>query len=160
MPVSDNIPMDISSGDEIIAAKVINGVKYLRVLVVDNTGADCPCGGGGGGAVTQGTIHWIVAPHASANPWPTRERQGNKTFSAPAPTAVAASVLASNAARVSATIYNNGSVTVYLGKDGTVTAANGIPLIPGATLNDTSSLDAWFGITAAGTGDLRIVEVA
>jgi len=87
------------------------------------------------------------------------QNQHTKTMSAAAPTNSAASVLAANTDRKTAVIFNNGSVTVYLGKDGTVSTANGLPLAPGSTLEDTDTQDAWFGITASGTGDLRIVEV-
>lgn len=85
---------------------------------------------------------------------------GSKTFSDPAPSAAAALQLAANASRKCAVIYNNGTQTVYLGKDSSVTTSNGMPLLAGATLVDDHSVDAWWGITASGTGDLRIYEVA
>lgn len=91
---------------------------------------------------------------------PTSQSQNTTTFSTAAPTNAAASILAANADRERALIYNNGSVTVYLGKDNTVTTANGFPLLPGASLEDDRTSGAWFGITAAGTGDLRIMEIA
>jgi hypothetical protein len=86
--------------------------------------------------------------------------KGTSVFTTAAPTTSATLVLAANTSRKTATIYNNGSVTVYLGKDATVTTANGLPLPVGATLEDDSTTSAWYGITASGTGDLRIVEVA
>lgn len=86
--------------------------------------------------------------------------KGSKTFTDPAPTSSAASLVAANASRKSVTIHNAGTVTVYLGKDNTVTTTNGLPLAPNATLSDESSTDAWWGITGSGTGDLRICEVA
>jgi hypothetical protein len=85
---------------------------------------------------------------------------GTKTFTDPAPTSSAASIVAANAARQTVTIHNAGTVTVYLGSTSGVTTSNGIPLAPNATLCDESSVDAWYGITSSGTGDLRIVEVA
>lgn len=84
---------------------------------------------------------------------------GSKTFTDPAPTNVASSVLAANTSRKSALIQNVGSVTVFLGASG-VTTSTGLQLDPGASLEDNTSTDAWYGITASGTGDLRICEVA
>lgn len=85
---------------------------------------------------------------------------GTKTFTDPAPTAAAAVVVAANAARLSVTIQNVGTVPVYLGKDNTVTTTNGLYLPAGGVLTDTASRDAWWGITASGTADLRVCEVA
>jgi len=87
--------------------------------------------------------------------------KGSKTITSAAPTTAAASVLAANANRKSATILNaHATLTVYLGASGAVTTANGLPLAAGASLADAVSTDAWFAIMASGTGDLRIVEVA
>lgn len=85
---------------------------------------------------------------------------GSKTFADPAPTSTAASVLAANTSRKSCTIQNVGTVDVYLGKDNTVTTTNGLKLAAGDTLTDDVSTDAWWGITASGTADLRVLEVA
>jgi hypothetical protein len=87
---------------------------------------------------------------------------GAKTFSDPA---VAANsnglVLAANTGRKSALIVNNGDGTVYLGKDNTVSASNGIPLGPGQSISDTTSTDAWWAWAPTGvTSDFRVVEVA
>lgn len=90
----------------------------------------------------------------------TRLPKGSKTFADPAPTTSASSIVAANASRKSVTIHNAGTVTVYLGLNGSVTSSNGLPLGAGATLSDDASTDAWYAITASGTGDLRIVEVA
>ena len=84
---------------------------------------------------------------------------GSKAFSDPAPTTSAASIVAANPDRLSVTIHNAGSVVVYLGPSG-VTTSTGLPLAVGATLTDTTSVDAWHAITASGTGDLRIIEVS
>lgn len=83
-----------------------------------------------------------------------------KTFSDPAPTTSAAVVLSANALRTSCLIQNVGTVDVYLGKDNTVTTTNGIKLAAGASLADDASVDAWWGITASGTADLRVLETA
>jgi hypothetical protein len=91
---------------------------------------------------------------------PTTQADNIKTLTTAAPTNTAALVLAANPERQGALIYNNGSQTVYLGKDATVTTANGMPLPSGASLADDRSADAYWAIVASGTGDLRIIEVA
>lgn len=84
---------------------------------------------------------------------------GTPTVTTAAPTTTAASVLAASSTRKEALIYNNGAVTVYLGTSAGVTVANGFPVPPGAVLEDNRHVGAWFGVTASGTGDLRIVSV-
>jgi hypothetical protein len=86
--------------------------------------------------------------------------KGNKTVTQVGPTTAATQLLAANNARVVASLTNNGGQTVYLGKDNTVTTASGTPLAPGETWEDRESLDAWYGVVASGTGDMRLVEVA
>lgn len=90
----------------------------------------------------------------------TKQPKGSKTFTDPAPTTTAAEMVAANASRKSVSIYNAGSQIVYLGKTSGVTTTNGWPLVPSASLADDISTDAWYAITASGTGDLRIIEVA
>jgi len=89
------------------------------------------------------------------------EYNGTKTLSTPITVDTSADlVLAANAGRVTALIVNNGSVTVYLGNDNTVTTTNGIPLVAGAALEDGESGDAWYGVTASGSADVRVLEVS
>jgi hypothetical protein len=90
---------------------------------------------------------------------PTTQSFNTKAFTTAAPTTAATILLAANTERERALLMNNGSQTVYLGKDNTVTAANGLPLAAGASLEDDRTSDAWWGITASGTGDVRILEV-
>jgi hypothetical protein len=86
-------------------------------------------------------------------------RHGTKAITTAAPTGSAASVLAANANRLRALIQNTGSVNVFLGVSG-VTSSTGLLLVPGASLEDDASNDAWFAITASGTGALVILEVS
>lgn len=71
-------------------------------------------------------------------------------------------ILGVNSARRGATIVNNGSVVVYLGKSASVTTANGIPLAVGQsfTINAGEYLGAVFGVTASGSADVRYWEFA
>lgn len=85
--------------------------------------------------------------------------KGSKTFSDPAPTTSASSIVSASASRIAVSIYNNGSQTVYLGKDNTVSSTNGMPLVAGGSMSDDVSSDAWWAVTASGTGDLRIIVV-
>lgn len=70
-------------------------------------------------------------------------------------------ILAVNSARRGATIVNNGSVTVFLGKS-TVSTANGIPLAANQsfTISQGEFLGAVYGITASGSADVRYWEFA
>lgn len=58
-------------------------------------------------------------------------------------------------------VVNNGSATVYVGKDNTVTTANGIPVAAGASLslNLGPSLQLW-GISGTAGQDVRVIEAA
>jgi hypothetical protein len=72
---------------------------------------------------------------------------------------VAATLIrAAAATRKALLIENNSIVDVFLGPAG-VTIVNGMKLIPGAVLEDTSSTAAWYGIVAVGTADVRFTEV-
>lgn len=73
-------------------------------------------------------------------------------------TATLITAAAPSQTRTSVTIYNNGASTVYLGTSG-VTAAAGLPLPAGQSMEDDVSLGAWYGITSSGTVEVRVVEV-
>jgi hypothetical protein len=76
-------------------------------------------------------------------------------------TSAATSILAARTGavgtgRISATIYNNGTVTVFIGTSG-VTTSTGIPLIAGAALTlDTTA--AIYGIVSSTAGSVSAVE--
>ena len=126
----------------IFATKDIGGKQYIPQLIADGTTPTQRLGVDSSGRIT-------------VRPW-----KGTKTFTDPAPTNTAAVALAANSSRITAVIQNVGTVDVYIGKDNTVTTTNGLLLAAGASLTDDSSTDAWWGITASGTADLRILEVA
>ena len=84
--------------------------------------------------------------------------QGTRTHTTAAPGTTATLLLAANADRRSATLFNAGSATVFLGPVG-VTTATGIPLAAGQPLVDAASTGAWYGVVATGAGDVRVVEV-
>jgi len=65
---------------------------------------------------------------------------------------------AANSSRTTLLIQNVGTVDVYLGGSG-VTALTGLLLSAGSWLTDDISNNAWYGITVAGTADLRVLEV-
>lgn len=60
----------------------------------------------------------------------------------------------------SVALYNNGSVTVYIGLAATVTAATGFPLAAGSSMSFQldGPGDTVFGIVASGTADVRVLE--
>ncbi len=86
--------------------------------------------------------------------------RGSKTVTAVSCTSGSATqVLAANDNRKSASLKNTGAATVYLGLSD-VTINTGYPLAAGESLTDGVSLDAWYGITASGTADVRVIEVS
>lgn len=54
---------------------------------------------------------------------------------------------------------SHATATVYLGATSAVTTATGFPLGPGETMIDEISNDDWWGIVAAGTADVFVIEV-
>lgn len=107
--------------------------------------------------VQPGTGAVFAASQSGA--WTVALRHGAKASTAAAPTTAAAQCLAANAGRIRATIVNAGTQTVYLGP-ASVATSTGIPLVAGAAMEDAESTDAWYAVTASGTGDLRIIEVS
>jgi len=68
-------------------------------------------------------------------------------------------VLANNVNRRQYFMYNNGSVTVYLSFGVAAVLATGFPLPPGGVFSDDQYVGAINGIVAAGTCELRVVEM-
>lgn len=88
-----------------------------------------------------------------------RGSKGATTVSAPGVTATL--LLAANYRRAAAILFNSGGVTVYLGADNTVSTTNYIASVDASySFTDDNSIDAWWGITASGTGQIRATEVA
>ena len=118
------------------------------------------------GGRAQATAPTAVADGDRVNAWFSRNgalvvnaEKGTPTFTAAAPTTSATLLLAANTSRKSALLYNNGSQVVYLGGSG-VTTSTGQPVPPGGAIADGAGAGAWYGITATGTGDIRVTEVA
>lgn len=80
------------------------------------------------------------------------------TLADPAPTTTATLIKASAAGRKAISIKNAGTVVVYLGGANTVTTSTGWSLDPGETWSDDVYTGDWYGITASGTGDIRVIE--
>ncbi len=69
-------------------------------------------------------------------------------------------ILPGNPTRLAAIITNTGPDTAYLGGGSGVTAADGLPLAPGAALVDEWSRDAWFAAINGGEAcSLSVVEI-
>ena len=83
---------------------------------------------------------------------------GTTAFTDPTCDTTADLILAANTLRKAAIIQNAGAVDVYLGPSG-VTTSSGLLLAAGASLVDSASTSAWYGITSSGTADLRVCEV-
>ena|SRR5690242_738773 len=87
-------------------------------------------------------------------------KQGQKSTHTNVSVGVTATqILPLNSNRKSCVIFNNSAVTVFVGPDNTVTTGNGLGIPTQSTLTDPDSIDAWFGIVASGTADVRVIEV-
>jgi hypothetical protein len=87
---------------------------------------------------------------------------GTKAFTRHQPTTTAGGsvLVAANENRRYLAIYNEGATKAYLAAGTVVSSTNGIPLGGGSVLVDQYSTDAWYAITAAGTADLRVLEIS
>ena len=73
-------------------------------------------------------------------------------------TAGGTAIVAAAATTRSFIIYNNGANTVYLGPNG-VTAATGLPLTSGSSFDESNINIALYGITSAGSSDIRVMKI-
>lgn len=144
----------VPSGTQLVNG-TITAVQASTYTVVGSGTA----GTAAAGVVTvQGIANGIsLAVDLSNNSYKSK---GTNQFTTVSPTISATLIVNSNANRTSLLIYNAGSATVYLGKSGSMTTGNGVPLLPNANIEDTESTDSWYGITDGATGDLRIIETA
>ncbi len=71
---------------------------------------------------------------------------------------VAGVLVAANASRKMLTIYNNGTVDIFLGVDNTVTVANGLLVAPGKSYNTEQYSGAFWAISSLAAQDARIFE--
>lgn len=109
------------------------GELAVKVLVV---------GGGGSGPATAISVVETGAANLS---------NGNQSV-----TTSATNITGTNATRRSVTLKNLGGAVCYLGATG-VTTTTGVPLEVGESISiDTTA--AVFGITAAGTADVRYIQ--
>lgn len=70
-------------------------------------------------------------------------------------------ILAANTNRVGITLYNNSSVTVYIGTDTALATGTGMPMLAGAAYD----FNGWkvyrgnvYGLAASATADMRYLE--
>jgi hypothetical protein len=87
----------------------------------------------------------------------------NTTLSAPTVVSVGTAAVRidqGTPGRIYIVIVNNGTGAIYVGRDNTVTTANGLPIGPGAsaTFNLGPNLELWAVSTA--TQDVRVMEAA
>lgn len=70
-------------------------------------------------------------------------------------------VVAANTWRRGITVYNGGSVTIYLGPDASITTANAIPVIAGGSY-DFNGFEVYkgtlYGISGSAAQDVRYFE--
>jgi hypothetical protein len=162
-----DITTSTPSGTEagVVVRNIPSGTQTVAGTVTASpSGTYTVAGGGSAGTAAAGvvTIQGITSgvSVAVALDNSSYKSKGTNTFTTSAPNGTATSIIGSNANRASLLIYNAGSATVYLGKSGSVTTGNGVPLLPNASIEDTESTDSWYGITGGTTGDLRVIETA
>lgn len=107
--------------------------------------------------ITLALVAFLVTPMV-----PALAQQGSASYTAKFPTTTASKLVDADPAITGIEIINHGSVTVYLGATSTVTAAaaaatDGIPLYASNRIVLTNVVSPIYGITASGTGNLRIV---
>ena len=86
--------------------------------------------------------------------------KGDVTYGTVGVTSGTVQIIAANPRRISLTVQNIGTANVFLGTDNTVTTSKGL-LLPGtASLNDTDSISAWWGVVASGTVVVTYMEVS
>jgi hypothetical protein len=73
-------------------------------------------------------------------------------------TNTATEIVGLNPARKVLALYNNGSVTVYLGFSATDCTTSSLPLLPESYIIFELKADPIFGIVATGTCDVRVWE--
>ena len=69
-------------------------------------------------------------------------------------------LVAGNGLRKSLTIINRGSADIYLGNGPTLTIATGIVLRPQENMSADRDPDAYWGVAAAGTQQVDVMEIA
>ena len=84
------------------------------------------------------------------------------TFVSITVTTTATRLLTANTARTSFLMVNNGSASVFIGENNTVTTSNGLPIASGGQLAEDRGVRLYlgdvFGIVASGTEDMRVWE--
>lgn len=98
----------------------------------------------------SGNVGLRVAPHWKRSSVALASAVTCATTATAAPTAVLSR-------RVTLTLMNNSSVTIYLGHSA-VTTSTGMPLAPGASFSDNVQSTPYYCIVASGTAELRVLE--
>lgn len=147
--LDDDIELNASVND---VFRFTEGDTFKRVVVQNNSGADLTFQLEiGFGAVDTNTLSIQGSVKTAGG---STRNYGSDTLST-----TAKEIISSNINRTGWEIYNNSSVTIYIGSDSSVTASNGRPIPAGGSFgwNDT---DAVFAIAESGSGnDIRYQEV-
>ena len=86
-------------------------------------------------------------------------QKGNKNFKAVLLGITPVEILSANIGRKTAFIQNIGKQIAYLAENSALSIGTGFLLRPDESLEDNFSVSAWWGITAKGSTELRIIEV-
>lgn len=83
------------------------------------------------------------------------------TYNSVTVTSAATVIVAAETWRSGLTLYNNGSVTVYIGTDSSVTSSTGMPLAAAGAYDFNGFMSyrgPIYGITASSTADVRYLS--
>jgi hypothetical protein len=142
--VADDIVLNVGVGGATIGADLIGGVDYQRIKLI--AGAD---------GVNDGDV-------AKGNPLPTKQTGATATTANVAANAASVTVLASNASRLRAWLYNDADKSAYVKFGaGATTASFTKKLLP----NEFFPVEFYTGVLdaiwdAGPTGSMRVTELA
>lgn len=94
-----------------------------------------------------------------ADVYTTQGQRGNGVVSPVTVTDLPTLLATANPSRGAILLQNVGSVDVYLG-DVNVTTGTGLQLAAGQTYSDDRTTQAWYGVVASGTSDVRVLVVS
>lgn len=88
----------------------------------------------------------------------TGSKVSSVSYSAVSVGTTATLILAANTSRLSVLIRNDGTDTVFVGGDSSVTTSDGMPIRPGESFSDDQYTGDWYGISGTAGQDMRVLE--
>lgn len=144
-----------SDGTNLRAARVYDtntagGTEYTlgAILRVSSSGGSAEVTSASTDNGSTGLAVYPISKFVTTGPTVTAVTCATSATAAPASTL---------SGRVTVTLYNNSSSTIYIGPS-TVTTSNGLPLLPGASFTDNVEDTPYYCRVSSGTAELRVLE--